>query len=223
MENSGWGHPPTGRSLDCHYLGGPSNGHPDSPFTLARSLFGLPTLLGNQRLSLLVIQIVDHFLWTPRRFGCKSVDGWRKHTPEGVQDFPNLELSPPRIDPLRGILSALKMTPRNRLRYSEHSRTESLTRTEAKGMLTVDDYGAIRRAHRDGMPIKRIALEFEHSRNTIRKILKHPEPNPIPGSGIEPLPSWGSSSRSSTRSYSTTTRRPQATPHRHAGVSSPAR
>ncbi len=47
-------------------------------------------------------------------------------------------------------------------------------------MLTVDDYGAIRRAHRDGMPIKRIALEFEHSRNTIRKILKHPEPNPIP-------------------------------------------
>ncbi len=47
-------------------------------------------------------------------------------------------------------------------------------------MLTVDDYGAIRRAHRDGMPIKRIALEFEHSRNTIRKVLKHPEPNPIP-------------------------------------------
>ena len=72
------------------------------------------------------------------------------------------------------------MTPRKRLRYSEHSRTESLTRTEAKGMLTVDDYGAIRRAHRDGMPIKRIALEFEHSRNTIRKILKHPKPNPIP-------------------------------------------
>ena len=72
------------------------------------------------------------------------------------------------------------MTPRTRLRYSEHSRTESLTRTEAKGMLTVDDYGAIRRAHRDGMPIKRIALEFEHSRNTIRKILKHPKPNPIP-------------------------------------------
>ena len=66
------------------------------------------------------------------------------------------------------------MTPRKRLRYCEHSRTE------VKGMLTVDDYGAIRRAHRDGMLIKRIALEFEHSRNTIRKILKHPEPNPIP-------------------------------------------
>ncbi|MGZ3393521.1 MAG: hypothetical protein ACXWPK_05190 [Isosphaeraceae bacterium] len=47
-------------------------------------------------------------------------------------------------------------------------------------MLTVDDYGAIRRAHRDGMPIKRIALEFKHSRNTIRKILKHPQPNPTP-------------------------------------------
>src|SRR5271166_2339442 len=72
------------------------------------------------------------------------------------------------------------MTPRKSLRYSEHSRTESLTRTEAKGMLTVDDYGAIRKAHRDGMPIKQIALKFEHSRNTIRKILKHPQPNPIP-------------------------------------------
>ena len=47
-------------------------------------------------------------------------------------------------------------------------------------MLKVDDYGAIRRAHRDGMPIKRIALEFKHSRNTIRKILKHLQPNPIP-------------------------------------------
>ena len=57
---------------------------------------------------------------------------------------------------------------------------ESLTHREAKGMLTVDDYGAIRRAHRDGMPIKRIALEFKHSRNTIRKILKHPQPNPTP-------------------------------------------
>ncbi len=51
-------------------------------------------------------------------------------------------------------------------------------------MLTVDDYGAIRRAFRDGMTIKRIAREFRHSRNTIRKILRDSEPNPIPpGSG----------------------------------------
>jgi hypothetical protein len=51
------------------------------------------------------------------------------------------------------------MTPRKRLRYREHSRMESLTRTEAKEMLTVDDYGAIRRAHRDRMPIKRFDFE----------------------------------------------------------------
>ena len=47
-------------------------------------------------------------------------------------------------------------------------------------MLTVDDYGAIRRARRDGKSIRQIASEFDHSRNTIRKILKHAEPNPIP-------------------------------------------
>ena len=43
-------------------------------------------------------------------------------------------------------------------------------------MLTVDDYGAIRRARRDGKSIRRIALDFDHSRNTIRYALKHPEP-----------------------------------------------
>ena len=47
-------------------------------------------------------------------------------------------------------------------------------------MLTVDDYGAIRRARRDGKSIRQIASEFEHSRNTIRKILKQAEPNPLP-------------------------------------------
>jgi hypothetical protein len=35
-------------------------------------------------------------------------------------------------------------------------------------VLTVDDYGAIRRARRDGKSIRRIAREFDHSRNTIR-------------------------------------------------------
>jgi transposase len=47
-------------------------------------------------------------------------------------------------------------------------------------MLTVDDYGAIRRARRDGKSIRLIASEFNHSRNTIRKILKQAEPNPSP-------------------------------------------
>lgn len=47
-------------------------------------------------------------------------------------------------------------------------------------MLTVDDYGAIRRAWRDGKSIHKIAREFRHSRNTIRKILNDPLPGPSP-------------------------------------------
>jgi transposase len=43
-------------------------------------------------------------------------------------------------------------------------------------VLTVDDYGAIRRAKRDGKSIRRIAREFNLSRITIRKILNNPEP-----------------------------------------------
>ena len=38
-------------------------------------------------------------------------------------------------------------------------------------MLTVDDYGRIRRAHRDGMSIREMARRFHHSRHKIRKIL----------------------------------------------------
>jgi transposase len=55
---------------------------------------------------------------------------------------------------------------------------EALTRTEATEVLTMDDYGAIRRAHRDGKSIRQIARQFSHSRITIRKVLKHPEPTP---------------------------------------------
>jgi transposase len=58
-------------------------------------------------------------------------------------------------------------------------------------MLTVEDYGAIRRAHRDGMSIKRLALKFKHSRNTIRKVLKHPEPNPIARAASRKAPVLG--------------------------------
>ncbi len=47
-------------------------------------------------------------------------------------------------------------------------------------MLTVDDYGAIRRARWDGKSIRQIAHEFEHSRRTIRHVLKHGEPSPGP-------------------------------------------
>ena len=54
------------------------------------------------------------------------------------------------------------------------------TSRRVKDVLTVDDYGAIRRARRDGKSIRQIASEFEHSRNTIRKILNQAEPNPLP-------------------------------------------
>jgi len=45
-------------------------------------------------------------------------------------------------------------------------------------MLTVDDYGQIRRAHRDGMTIRAIARTFHHSRRKIREALACPEPKP---------------------------------------------
>ena len=45
-------------------------------------------------------------------------------------------------------------------------------------MLTVEDYGRIRRAHRDGMSIRAIARTFHHSRRKIREVLANPEPRP---------------------------------------------
>lgn len=45
-------------------------------------------------------------------------------------------------------------------------------------MLTVDDYGKIRRAQRDGMSIHEIARTFHHSRRKIRHILKNAQPRP---------------------------------------------
>jgi transposase len=39
-------------------------------------------------------------------------------------------------------------------------------------MLTVDEYGRIRRAHRDGMSIREMRRRFGYSRNTIRKALR---------------------------------------------------
>jgi transposase len=45
-------------------------------------------------------------------------------------------------------------------------------------MLTVDEYGRIRRAHRDGMSIREIARTFRHSRRKVRQVLAEPEPKP---------------------------------------------
>ena len=47
-------------------------------------------------------------------------------------------------------------------------------------MVTVDDYGAIRRAHRDGVTIRQIARQFGHSRKTVRHALVHADPHPEP-------------------------------------------
>src|SRR5947209_1169303 len=50
------------------------------------------------------------------------------------------------------------------------------TSRRVKDVLTVDDYGAIRRARRDGQSIRRIARELGLSRITVRKALKQPQP-----------------------------------------------
>jgi transposase len=63
---------------------------------------------------------------------------------------------------------------------------DALTRTEATKVLTMDDYGAIRRARRDGKSIRQIAREFNLSRITIRKVLKNPEPVSIPRNRFAP-------------------------------------
>jgi transposase len=43
-------------------------------------------------------------------------------------------------------------------------------------VLTVDDYGAIRRARRDGLSIRQISRQFGHTRKTVRHALEHAEP-----------------------------------------------
>lgn len=45
-------------------------------------------------------------------------------------------------------------------------------------MLTVFQYGDIRRAHRDGMSVRELARTFRHSRRKIRQILAEAEPRP---------------------------------------------
>lgn len=58
-------------------------------------------------------------------------------------------------------------------------------------MLTVDDYGAIRRARRDGMSIRQIARTFHHTRRKIRQVLAEPEPRPYTRSIERPAPVLG--------------------------------
>ncbi|HMB04442.1 MAG TPA: IS21 family transposase [Isosphaeraceae bacterium] len=58
-------------------------------------------------------------------------------------------------------------------------------------MVTVDDYGAIRRARRDGMSIRQIARQLGHSRKTVRHALVHADPHPEPLTRNRPAPKLG--------------------------------
>src|SRR5690348_2953418 len=58
-------------------------------------------------------------------------------------------------------------------------------------MLTVDDFGKIRRAFRDGMSIRDIARTFHHSRRKIREVLGQPQPRPYTRTRPAPAPVLG--------------------------------
>jgi transposase len=62
---------------------------------------------------------------------------------------------------------------------------------EVQDVLTVDDYGAIRRAHRDGMSIRQIARAFHHSRYKVRQVLRQAEPLPYARTRDRPAPVLG--------------------------------
>jgi transposase len=58
-------------------------------------------------------------------------------------------------------------------------------------MRTVDDFAALRRAHREGLSIRQIAKQFGVGRDTVRKALKHPEPPPYTCSQPRLAPVFG--------------------------------
>jgi transposase len=58
-------------------------------------------------------------------------------------------------------------------------------------MLTVYQYGDIRRAHRDGMSIRDIARTFHHSRRKVRQILAEGQPRPYTRTQPTPAPILG--------------------------------
>jgi transposase len=55
----------------------------------------------------------------------------------------------------------------------------------------MDDYGAIRRARRDGMSIRQIARTFHHTRRKIRRVLAESEPRPYIRTNERPAPILG--------------------------------
>jgi transposase len=58
-------------------------------------------------------------------------------------------------------------------------------------MRTVDDFAAIRQAHRDGKSIRQIARELGVGRDTVRKALNHPQPQPYTLAQPRPAPTFG--------------------------------
>ena len=58
-------------------------------------------------------------------------------------------------------------------------------------MLTVEEYGKIRIAHRDGMSIRQIARRYGHSRRKIRQVLSESEPRPYTLVKGRPAPRLG--------------------------------
>jgi transposase len=58
-------------------------------------------------------------------------------------------------------------------------------------MRTVDDFAQIRRLHREGLSIRRIARQLGVGRDTVRKALATPEPKPYTLSQPRPAPVFG--------------------------------
>lgn len=58
-------------------------------------------------------------------------------------------------------------------------------------MRTVDDFAAIRQAHRDGLSIRQIAKRLNVGRDTVRKALEHPEPPPYTLAQPRAAPTFG--------------------------------
>jgi transposase len=58
-------------------------------------------------------------------------------------------------------------------------------------MRTVDDFAALRQAHRDGQSIREIARQFHVARDTVRKALRHPEPPPYTPTQPRAAPTFG--------------------------------
>jgi transposase len=58
-------------------------------------------------------------------------------------------------------------------------------------MRTVDQFAKIRQLHRDGLSIRQIAAQLNHSPKTILKALAHPEPTPYRRTEPAPAPVFG--------------------------------